>query len=182
MALCDFIIGSAIQGYDCTNPTVKGAESEGLLINRSDIANVELDGEYPFAVGITMQSRKRGHRVFQYGNQPWNGTQQEMSEGTYQNTITNTVQFVVLKQDKDWASQLYALVNGEFVAVLQNKNGTYQVYGVEAGLHCTGAVRELYNDDTLSGWLVTMTEEGAARGNLFITAHDYRVLADGVNL
>ena len=27
----------------------------------------------------------------------------------------------------------------------------------------TGAVRELYNDDTLAGWLLTFTEEGASR-------------------
>ena len=91
-----------------------------------------------------------------------------MVEGANANTITNTLQLVVLKQDKDWAQQLYALVNGEFVAILKNKNGTCQVYGYEAGLHCTGAVRELYNDDTLSGWQLTFVEEGAARGNLFV--------------
>jgi hypothetical protein len=91
-----------------------------------------------------------------------------MVEGAYQNTMTNTLQIVVLRQDADWAKQLFALMNGEFVAILRNKNGNEQVYGYEAGLHCTGAVRELYNDDTLSGWLITMTEEGATKGSLFV--------------
>jgi hypothetical protein len=29
-------------------------------------------------------------------------------------------------------------------------------------------VRELYNDDVLAGWQVTMTEEGATLANLFV--------------
>ena len=37
-------------------------------------------------------------------------------------------------------------------------------------------VRELYNDDTLAGWLVTMTEEGATKGNLFIGSTLYESL------
>jgi len=67
-------------------------------------------------------------------------------------------------------------MNGEFVVILQNNNGTYQVYGIEGGLHASAMVRELYNDDTLSGWLVTMTEENAVKGNLFIDAALYATL------
>lgn len=175
MALCDFLIKADIEGYDCDNPMVRGAESMGVLLNRADINYAVTDGsinpDAPFLVLFTneyaLKCDKKGYRVYQNGKTPWNGTQQEMVEGTNQNTMTNTVQLVVLKQDEDWAEQLFALVNGEFVAVLQNKNGTYQVYGYEAGLHCSAAVRELYNDDTLSGWLITMTEEGAVKGNIF---------------
>ena len=67
-------------------------------------------------------------------------------------------------------------MNGEFVCVIPNKNGTYQVYGSETGLHCTGAVRELYNDDTLAGWQITFTEEGATKGNLFTTSANFTAL------
>jgi hypothetical protein len=172
MALCDFIIEQDIQGIDCTNPPVKGAESMGVLINRKDIDYAdETTSTSPFMLNFVNGMTKcdtHGYAVYQSGKTPWNGTQQEMVEGTNANTITNTVQLVVLKQDKDWAQQLYALVNGEFVAILKNKDGSEQVYGYEAGLHCTGAVRELYNDDTLAGWQITFTEEGASKGNIFV--------------
>ena len=91
-------------------------------------------------------------------------------------SLTNTIQFVILNQGTTTADQVFALMNGEFVVVLQNNNGTYQVFGLEAGLRASAMVRELYNDDTLSGWLVTMTEENAVKGNLFIDSTLYDTL------
>lgn len=179
MALCDFIITQDIAGYDCETPPIKGAEAMGLLLNRASLSG------NPARTGFTLDFQdvlicdNHAYKVYQSGKTPFTGSQQEMAEGTYQNTITNTVQFVVLKQDEDWAQQLFALMNGEFVAFLQNKNGTYQVYGAETGLRCTGAVRELYNDDTLAGWQLTFVEEGAAFGNLFITKSTWDMLQVG---
>lgn len=171
MALCDFLITQDIVGFDCENPPVKGVEAKGVLINRADIDYAdEVAGATPFNLNFVHGMTKcdtHGYAVYQSGKQPFNGTQQEMVEGANVNTITNTLQLVVLKQDEDWAEQLFALMNGEFVAILKNKDGTEQVFGYEAGLHCTGAVRELYNDDNLSGWQITFTEEGATKGNLF---------------
>lgn len=176
MALCDYLITSNIQGYNCESPMPKGAESEGIIINRKFIKRWTHNG---FLATLDICAPATGwplYKVTQGGKTPFNGSQQEMVEGANQNTITNTLQLVVLKQDENFANQLFALMNGEFVCVIPNKNGTYQVYGLEAGLHCSGAVRELYNDDTLSGWQVTMTEEGATLGNLFITQAAYNEL------
>ena len=169
MALCDFLISADISGYNCASPAVKGAESTGLLINRSEIDAFTISN---FSVtALTLKcGAKKAYKIVQSGKQPFNGSQQEMVEGTYQNTLTNTVQFVILAQDADTASDIFALANGEFVAIIPDKQGNYQVYGLEAGLHASGAVRELYNDDTLSGWQVTMVEEGAVKGNLFTTS------------
>lgn len=169
MALCDFLISSDIAGFNCESPAVKGAESMGLLINRSDIDTQTISN---FSVtALTLKcGGKKAYKIYQSGKTPFTGSQQEMVEGTYANTITNTVQFVVLKQDYETAEEIFALANGEFVAVIPDKQGNYQVYGLEAGLKASAAVRELYNDDTLSGWLLTMTEEGASRGNLFTTS------------
>ena len=169
MALCDFLISSDIAGFDCSNPITKGAQATGLLINRSDIATYTLSNFSLTAISLKCGGKK-AYTITQSGKTPFNGSQQEMVEGTYQNTITNTVQFVVLKQDYETAEEIFALANGEFVAIIPDKMGNYQVYGLEAGLHVTGAVRELYNDDTLSGWQLTLTEEGATRGNVFTTA------------
>lgn len=174
MALCDYLISADITGYDCEHPAVKGAESVGLLINRSDIDQYTDSG---FQRTITLKcGSKQAWKITQSGKTPFNGTQQEMVEGTYQNTITNTVQFVVLKHNEDTAIDLFCLANGDFVAVIPNKDGTYQVYGSETGLRATGAVRELYNDDTLAGWQITFTEEGAVKGNLFTTAANFTAL------
>lgn len=174
MALCDFLINSDIAGYDCSNPMPKGALATGVIINRSDIdyENSAWDGDF-FLSPLKCKCWKAGWRVYQSGKTPFNGTQQEMVEGANANTITNTLQIVVLKQGKEWAEQLFALLNGEFVAVIKNKNGTCQVFGYETGLHCTGAVRELYNDDTLAGWQLTFAEEGATKGNIFISLSNY---------
>lgn len=179
MALCDFLISADILGYDCENPMVKGAKADGLIINRKDInfSGVTYDANNPFKVtALPLATGKTAYDIVQGGKTPFTGSQQEMAEGTYQNTITNTVQFVILNQGMTTANQVFALMNGEFVVVLQNNNGTYQVYGLESGLRASAMVRELYNDDTLSGWLVTMTEENAVKGNLFIDAAIYDTL------
>lgn len=180
MALCDFLISADIQGYDCSNPMVKGAKANGLIINKADInmAGVTYDASNPFKVtALPLLAGKTAFDIVQGGKTPFTGSQQEMTEGTYQNTITNTIQFVILNQGTTTASQVFALMNGEFVVALQNNNGTYQVFGLEAGLRASAMIRELYNDDTLSGWLITMTEENAVKGNLFIDAALYNTLS-----
>lgn len=179
MALCDFLISADIQGYDCENPMVKGAKADGLIINRKDInlSGITYDTSDPFKItALPLLQGKTAYDIVQGGKTPYTGSQQEMQEGTYQNTLTNTIQFVILNQGLTTANQIFALMNGDFVVVLQNNNGTYQVYGIEAGLRASAMVRELYNDDTLSGWLVTMTEENAVKGNLFIDSTLYETL------
>lgn len=179
MALCDYLISADIAGYDCDNPMVKGAKANGLIINKADInmSGVTYDSTNPFKItALPLATGKTAYDIVQGGKTPYTGTQQELQEGTYQNTITNTIQFVILNHDTTTAQQIFALMNGEFVVVLQNNNNTYQVYGLEAGLRASAMVRELYNDDTLSGWLVTMTEESAVKGNLFIDATLYETL------
>ena len=176
MALCDYLITADINGLDCSAMPAIGAESMGLLYNRAELGKGIIQSGFDITFQDTRTCDSKAWKIYQSGKQPFNGTQQEMVEGTYQNTITNTVQFVVLKQNEDFAQQLFALVNGEFVAIIPNKNGTYQVYGAETGLRCTGAVRELYSDDTLSGWLITFTEEGATRGSLFVSDVEFTAL------
>lgn len=180
MALCDFLISADIQGYDCSNPMVKGAKANGLIINKADInmAGVTYDASNPFKVtALPLNAGKTAYDIVQGGKTPFTGSQQELQEGTYQNTITNTIQFVILNQGSTTASQVFALMNGEFVVALQNNNGTYQVFGLETGLRASAMIRELYSDDTLSGWLITMTEENAVKGNLFIDAALYNTLS-----
>ena len=174
MAFCDYLLDTGIRGYNCNEPMVKGAEPEGLLINWDDIDWEETTIQHDIAQ-VTIELKcggKKAYTITQNGKQPWNGTQQEMVEGAYQNTLTNTLQFAILKHDNITAEDIFALSNGKFVALVQNKHGgTWQVFGIETGLYASAMVRELYNDDTLSGWLATMVEEGATM-SLFIEATD----------
>ena len=180
MALCDFLLGANID-TNCTG-YVKGAKPNGVIINRADInmASVTFDDDYdqPFLVdALPLKGGKVAYDIVQSGKTPWSGTQQELQEGTYINTYTNTVQFVILNQGSTTAEQVFALMNGEFVVIMQNNQGDlYQVYGLETGLHASAMVRELYSDDTLSGWLVTMTEENAVKGNIFTTKEIFDTL------
>ena len=168
MALCDFLLTNDILGIACDEPVAKGAQKVGILFNRSDIDSATLN-DFTFSAITLKCGGKKAYKIIQSGKTPFVGTQQEMQEGTYQNTITNTVQFVILNQGEKPAEIMFALANGDFVAIIPDKNNVYQVYGYEGGLKCSTAVRELYNDDTLAGWQVTLVEEGATRGNLFAT-------------
>ena len=182
MALCDFLISTDIVGYNCASPMVKGAEQDGLLINWADVDFSETTINYDTAeVTIALKcGGKKAYKITQSGKQPWNGSQQEMVEGAFQNTLTNTVQFAILKQDELTAEDIYALANGQFVAILQNKNGTVQIYGIETGLHATEITRAFYDDDTLSGWRVTMQEENATM-SLFIESYAFSALQVATN-
>ena len=180
MALCDYLIDQDINGYNCASPSVKGAKPDGLLINRADInfSGVAFDtGANDFTLtALPLKSGKQAYNIVQSGKTPYNGTQQEVVEGTYVNTFTNTVQFVILAQNDTTAEQIFALMNGEFVVILKDNIGNYQVYGLESGLHASAMAREIYNDDTLSGWQVTMVEENAPKGNVFINSAIYESL------
>lgn len=179
MALCDFLLTRNIAGYDCSSPMRKGAKADGLIINRADInlLGVAFESTSDFMLrALPLKLNKTAYNIMQSGKTPYSGTQQELVEGTYQNTFTNTLQFVILNQGPTTSLSIFDLMNGEFVVILQNENGTYQVYGLEGGLKASAMVRELYNDDTLSGWLVTMTEESAVKGNIFMTETLYNTL------
>ena len=88
MALCDFLISADIQGYDCSNPMVKGAKADGLIINRKDInmGSVAYDAADPFLVtALPLLAGKTAYDIVQGGKTPYTGTQQEMAEGTPSN-------------------------------------------------------------------------------------------------
>lgn len=183
--ICESLLASDIQGYRCDNPMVKGVENIGVLINRSDINMSEVVKEANGHVisALPLKKGKKGYTIMQSGKTPFNGTQQEMAEGTYLNTVTNTLQFVILNNGVDTAKVVDALMNGIFVAVLTNKYApepdfSHQVFGIDSGLHASAMVRELYNDDTLAGWLVTLTEEEAGIATWYLPDTIYATLTE----
>lgn len=173
---CDYLLDAAIKGIDCENPNVKGVESTGWIINRADINLTGITYSTSATNTISampLESGKTAYHIIQPSKTPFSGTQTEMVEGTYQNTFTHTLSFVIINHGNNVAKQINELANGEFVVILKNKkvetgSSPYQVYGIDGGLVASAMVRELYNDDTLAGWQVTMTEVEVASAATFV--------------
>ena len=78
MALCEYLISSDIEGYDCSNPMVKGAKPDGLIINRKDInmGSIAYDPSNPFLItALPLASGATAHNIVQGGKTPYTGTQ-----------------------------------------------------------------------------------------------------------
>lgn len=174
MSYCDNKIAANISGYSCADPMVKGAESEGLLINRADITLSGITysaSDENVVTALPLATGADAYHITQPNKLPFNGTKTELVDGTYTKTFTHTLQFVILAHGQDTALVIDQLSRGEFVAIITNKSGDgsskHQIYGLTSGLTPSAMVRELYNDDTLAGWLVTMTETDVPTSGIF---------------
>lgn len=178
--LCESLINACI-GANCENPLFPGVDGIGYIANFSDIDSVTYDETNPSIVtGITMKTdggqtpvSKCFYTIQQLGNQPFSGSQVEMTEGAYQNRFTNTVNFAVVDNGPAVTNDIIdKLANGKFVVILKNDytgeggEAKYSVYGVKKGLKAASITRELYGDNE-SAWIVSMTEENAPKSGLF---------------
>ena len=179
MATCDYLLYAAIKGIDCANPNAKGVEATGKILNRADIDAITYDADKPNVIDqMALVTQKKAYLITQPNKSPFNGTKVEMAEGTYQNTFTKTLSFVIINHGNNVAKQIAEIANGEFVVVLKNKkvedgSPAYELFGVDDGLVATTVVRELYNEDVLAGWAVTMTETGVMNPAVFMTEACY---------
>ena len=181
--LCEKLLDACI-GANCENPLFQGVDSIGYIANYSDIAEITYDETNPSIVnGITMKTIDETgtdpisacfYTIQQLGNNPFNGSQIEMTEGTYMNRFTNTVNFAVLDNSPEVSEHIIDnLANGRFVVILKNDyTGTdgsakYQIFGAKKGLKAASITRELYGDAE-SAWVVSMTEENAPKSGLFV--------------
>ena len=191
--LCEKTLKSCIAA-DCTNPLFAGVDSEALIANYSDIASYTYDynattnptGNPSIITGITMvedtvddvSTPRCFYCVQQLGNQPFNGSQTEFSEGTYGNRVNHTIQLAVVDNGPAITENIIDnLLNGKFVVILKNDyvhdNGDnkYQVFGSHKGLKCTGLTRELYGDNE-SAYIVTLQELNAPKSGMFFYVTD----------
>lgn len=174
--LCQSLIQADIQS-NCANPLVRGMESDGIIINRSDIdfsATVFDSTDANIIKTLVLKTGKKGYQVQQDGSTPFTGTNTALATGTYRNTFTNQVNLVVLDIDPETSWKVVdGLANGEFVAILKNKaKGTsgkaeYQVYGYYQGLHATELAQDKYSEETDGGWAVTLEETGAPKAAVY---------------
>lgn len=192
---CDVNIAQDIYALEC-NPTtgksnisIKGVHKEGLIFNRADFISDPSERVQPAKAGNTYSvlpliDGAKAYTIIQPANNPFEGTKTEAVKGKFITTFNHTLQFVILNHGNVVTNIIEKLANGEFVVMLQNNqnNGQpstgevvantspWQIYGLDNGLTLETAIRELYNDDTLAGWLVTMTETGTPHAGTFATA------------
>lgn len=183
MALCEKLINGCIAA-DCNNPVFEGAEPKAWIFNKAEIASLTYDAQNPNIItAINMKEVSEGvdavgYTISQLGKTPFTGTTTEMAEGNYGNTFTETVQFVVPDNSPVASALLDNMAGGKFLVVMENQydgashNGKFQVYGSKKALSATAMTRELYNDDTNGGWLVTLTAEKQPTSGVFVYTTD----------
>mgnify|MGYP000385182521 FL=1 len=91
---CDILLKGDIS-INCDDPIVPGVESEGIIINRSDIdfAATTFNATRKNVIEtLVLKSKKRAFKCAQLGNTPFTGTNVALAVGTYRNTFTNTVE------------------------------------------------------------------------------------------
>lgn len=175
-SLCQSIIQADIQS-SCSDPLIRGFESDGVIINRADIdfSQTVFDSiDANIIKSLVLKTGKVGFQILQDGQTPFTGTNTALATGTYRNTFTNQINCVVLDINPATSWKVVdGLANGEFVVILKNKTkGTsgkaeYQVYGYYQGLHATELAQDKYSEDTDGGWAVTLEETGAPKAALY---------------
>lgn len=182
MSYCDSLISANI-AQNCESPLVAGLEKEGVIINREDIdfAASKITGNV--ISQLVLKSGKKAYKISQPSAAPFTGTQTTMAAGTYHNTFTHNVGFVVLDNTPSVINNVIdGLANGTFVVILENKAksaGTeasgqeFQVYGYHQGLHASELTQEKYSEDTEGGWACVMEESKAPLAAVFFSAGSY---------
>lgn len=186
-SVCEFLLARDIAA-SCSDPVVPGFEQEGIIMNRDEIdfGAITFDSSRSNVISqIAMLAGKRAYKVRVLGNTPFTGTSTSFVSGTYQNTFTNTVQFVVLDNGPDVCeSVIDALANGRFVMILENTfkglnkesnkgDAAFQIYGYTQGLAASAIENDKYSEDTNGGWLVTLQETKASKSGMFLYKSDY---------
>lgn len=186
METCDFAIAQAISAQ-CDKPQVPGIRNNAWLINYKDIDMSLLEREGNIITSLALLEGKYAYPVYVPGKTPFTGTQTALTTGTYFNKFTKTASIVVLDSGPDVSQNIIdQLANGEFVFIFENKykgtedKNTFEIYGLENGLHATEMNNDKYSEETDGGWAVTLAEEGATKSGLFFFQDDIETTREAI--
>lgn len=185
MAECDNLIKQNI-AKNCDEPIVQGAERTAYIINKADIdySNVTFVTNSSNQISaLPLKSGKKAYTVKQNGKQPFNGTKTTLESATQGGVATNEIALVIPDNSPSISENVIdPMLDGEFVVIIENKHknlradgaaagaSAFQIFGFWQGLTLKEGSRELYNDDTLSGWAITLEETKVAQSALFLNA------------
>jgi len=189
MALCEKLIGACIAA-DCDNPVFEGAEPKAWIWNKTDVASITYDTQDANIItdismrvieegqGTDPDVLAHGYTISQLGKTPFSGSNTSMVEGNYGNTFTETIQFLVPDNSPAASALLDNMAGGKFFLVMENQydgsdsKGKFNAYGAKKALTCTAMERQLYSDDSMGGWLVTLTAEKQPTSGVFVYKTD----------
>ncbi len=170
---CDQLIAQDIS-FDCDALSVRGMESDGIIINRSDIdfgATVFSSTNPNIIETLTLKTGKKGYEIVQMGNTPFTGLVSNLNVGTYKNTWTHDIPIAVLADNPDVVKDIIdPLSNGTFVLILKTKeqgNGHYKVFGYAQGCRASAGTNDKWSEDTEGGYLITLQEQNAPKAGMF---------------
>lgn len=182
MSTCDQLLKSSIV-ENCNEPLTEGVEKVGVIINRADLDLNRLAINGNTIETLPLKPEAKVFEIYQRNN-AFTGTNSAAVVGTYRNSTTHQVNFVIFDNGADVSQHIIdPLFNGEFVILLENKykglqktkkgSSAFQVYGLHTGLKLSAATQEKYSEETGSGWNVTMEETRAPKSGIFLWKTDY---------
>lgn len=152
---------------DKCSPIVKGYKNESVIINIDDIdfdAIEYEDDNHHIVKNLPLKAGKFGYRVIQRGATPHSGTTSAMTQGTYQNDVTNTVSVVIPRDAESTNSVAQPLVNGAVVVmVFESKDkgadgkSAFEIFGLDGGLVATASSSDV-GGEAGKNYIFTLTE------------------------
>jgi hypothetical protein len=185
--VCDSLIKQNI-AKNCLEPMIQGVERTAYIINRKDVdfGNVEfVEGFTNQISALPLLKGKKAYTIEQYGATPYSGSSIAIAPSSQGGQATSTISFVVPSNAPAmYENVIDPLFDGEFIVILENKAkglrdeqnpgaSAFQVFGYWQGLTLAESTKELYNDDTLGGFPVTLVEQKAPKSAMFLNAGSY---------
>lgn len=150
--------------YDCVNPPIAGVEERLTLMNFKDIASFAVQGANPSIIeGFTLKS---GKQAFSFqGVRNSLVPEQHYAPGRFSpSSYEHLVNFLVWDDAQAQKDNLEAMAVEKQVAIIQNANQTFEVYGIRNGLEVTTNDRLPGDQDTGGGYqIVLKTSENEAK-------------------
>ena len=148
--------------YDCENPPVAGLEDTALLINRADIDFTKsvISADSPNIItSIVLKAGKKAN-VVQQRKTSFTGTNVAQVEGTYSVGTTQTFAFVAFSNSAEEKAAIDNILNGSFIAVIQNKsaadNAKYEVLGWNTGLKTPTLTKDYVAEESAGVYAITL--------------------------
>ena len=162
MANCDGISLNA--DYSCDSPPIAGVEERLVLMNFKDIASFAVQSANPSIIeGFTLKS---GTQAFSFqGVRNSLVPEQHYAPGRFSpSSYEHMLNFLVWDDTQAQKDNLEAMAIEKQVAIIQNANKTFEVYGIRNGLEVTTNDRLPGDQDTGGGYqIVLKTSENEAK-------------------
>lgn len=148
--------------YDCENPPAAGLENEALLINWDDIdrAQCAFNETQPNVLETLVLKSGKKANIVQQRKTSFNGTAIAQVEGTYSTGTTQTFAFAVFENSADAKANIEKMLNGKFIAIVQNSSGAedarYEILGWYTGLKTPTLSKDYVAEESAGVYAITL--------------------------